>query len=589
MTGVGTLTVVPEHDAADDGIERRRRYIVCGDNSLSYRLIAELGALPETDVVVVSRRRHGDASAVAGTAPDVEPITVDQLDEAAFQEARLGDSDAIAFVDQNDIENLDAALLARELAPSVRIVVRMFDDVLAASVHELVSDCVVLSATAVAAPAFVAAVGGQTPTPLRLFGRSLFVTDRDRTRPEDVVCGLAIADGVAEPLVLPDRVDDSDIVLTSAVSVAETEHGPASVADVHRRARRRALLASLSLIGTRLRPVVAALLVIVLAGTVTLTPVDHVNWWQGFYLALLSTLGGASPDLAATPGLQVLHIVFTVLSIAVIPLVTAAVVETVLSARLALASGGLVGPVESHVVVVGLGDLGTRVLIALDDLGIAVVGVDRDPQARGVEVARERRIPVIVGDAGRQETLRSASVHTARTVVVLTSSDLVNVQAALFGRRANPGVRAVLRVFDTEFAARVHRRFGFTSRSVSALAAPSFAAAMLDRTVVATIPVRRRVLLVAEVPVEAESALEHHVVGDLQRPGVSRVIAIRTGRGAQVLWAPPAGRRLTRTDTLLAITNRDGLGDLLHRAASSEEAQVITPYDAPPSMPRSSA
>lgn len=174
---------MPEGDATDDGIERRRRYIVCGDNNLSYRLIAELGAVPETDVVVVSRRRHGGASAVPATAPDVELINVDQLDEAAFQEARLGDSNAIAFLDQNDIENLDAALLARELAPSIRIVVRMFDDVLAASVHELVSDCLVLSATAVAAPAFVAAVAGQTPTPLRLFSRSLFVTERDHTRP----------------------------------------------------------------------------------------------------------------------------------------------------------------------------------------------------------------------------------------------------------------------------------------------------------------------------------------------------------------------------------------------------------------------
>jgi uncharacterized protein with PhoU and TrkA domain len=141
-------------------------------------------------------------------------------------------------------------------------------------------------------------------------------------------------------------------------------------------------------------------------------------------------------------------------------------------------------------------------------------------------------------------------------------------------------------MFDTEFAERVQRSFAFTSRSVSALAAPSFAAAMLDRAVVATIPLRRRVLLVAEVPVEADSAREHQIVGDLQRPGVSRVIAIRTGRGAQVLWAPPAGRRLTRTDTLLAITNRDGLGDLLHRVASSEEARAITPFDAPPAMPR---
>jgi len=586
VAAVATIVVVTEPEADADGVERRRRHIVCGDNTLAYRLVTELGALPDTDVVLLSRRGRGGTISLDETESDLELIHVDELDAAAFGRARIDESDAIAFLDQSDIGNLDAALLARELAPGIRIVLRMFDEVLAESVHDLLTDCVVLSATAVAAPAFVSAVGGQTPTPLRLFGRPMFVTDRGNSRPEDVVCGLAVTQDVAEPRVLPDPPGDADVVLTRVVTDAEKTVAPASAADVHRRAQRRAVLATLSLIALRLRPLVAALALIVIAGTFTLAPIEHVSWWKGFYLAMLSTLSGSSPDLSATLGLQVLHIVFTILSIAVIPLVTAAVVEIVVSARLALASGGLIGPIDSHVVVVGLGDLGTRVLIALDDLGIAVVAIDRDGHARGVEVARERRIPVIVGDAGRQETLRSASAHTARCVVVLTSSDLVNVQTALLGRKANPGVRSVLRVFDTEFAGRVQRTFGFTSRSVSALAAPSFAAAMLDHAVVATIPVRRRVLLVAEIPIEPRSLLEGCVVGDLQRPGATRVIAIRTGRGAQVLWAPPVGRRLTRNDTLLVVTNRGGLGDLLHRAAASEHPPPITPYDAPPQMPR---
>jgi Trk K+ transport system NAD-binding subunit len=255
----------------------------------------------------------------------------------------------------------------------------------------------------------------------------------------------------------------------------------------------------------------------------------------------------------------------------------------VVSARLALANGGLVGPIDSHVVVIGLGDLGTRVLASLDDLGIGVVAIDRDPEARGVEVARQRHIPVIVGDATRRETLAAASVHTSRSLVVLTSSDLANVQTSLLARRASPYIRAVMRLFDSEFAERIGRTFGFiTSRSVSALAAPSFAAAILGHEVVATIPVRRRVLLAAEVPVGAGSQLDGQIVGDLQREGEIRIIAIRTGRGTQVLWAPPAGRRLARTDTLVAITNRSGLGDLLRRSVTADAHRTVTTYDSMP-------
>jgi Trk K+ transport system NAD-binding subunit len=567
----------------------RHRYIVCGDSNLAYRLVTELLSLPDTDVTVVMRRSHGDAEARMGLLPDIEIVYADRDVADALTGAQLQTAEAIALTDQDDIANLDAALVARELATDIRIVVRMFDEVLADSVHELIPDCAVLSATAVAAPAFVtAAVGHLAPAPLRLFDRSVYVAERAHTRPDDVLCGLAVTAGRSEPLVLPAEPADADLVLAAAILGEESEPAVATAADVHRRARRRALFGLLSLVGRRLRLVVGVLLLIVVAGTVTLVAVEGVSVWKGFYLAVLSTFAGAAPDLSADLGEQILHIVFTVVSIATIPLVTAAVVETVVSARLALASGGLAGPVESHVVVVGLGDMGTRVLTALDDLGVAVVGIDRNPAARGVEVARQRRIPVIVGDAGRQETLRSASVQSARSLVVLTSSDLANVQTALLARKVNPGTHTVLRLFDGDFAERIQHTFGFaTSRSVSALAAPSFAAAMLDHEVIATVPVRRRVLLVAQLPVGAGSLLEGRNVGDVHRAGVAHVVAIRTGRGAQTLWLPPAGRKLARTDTILTVSTRDGLGDLLYRASPAEEAsragapRPVTPFDAP--------
>jgi len=187
---------------------------------------------------------------------------------------------------------------------------------------------------------------------------------------------------------------------------------------------------------------------------------------------------------------------------------TAAVVEAVVNARLLLSAGGLTGPIEDHVVVVGLGNVGTRVIRALHDLGYPVVAVDRREQARGVQVARELRIPLIVGDATREETLRAASVHTCRSLLVLSTDDLNNLEAALLGQAINGDVRVVLRLFDGDFAARVQRAFHVsTSRSVSYLAAPTFAAAMLGRQVIDVIPVDRRVLVVAELPIGARLRL----------------------------------------------------------------------------------
>jgi len=275
-------------------------------------------------------------------------------------------------------------------------------------------------------------------------------------------------------------------------------------------------------------------------------------------------------------------VVLTVVSVALIPAATAAVVEAVVSARLALASGGLTVPVRDHFVVVGLGDVGTRVLAALDDAGEDVVGIDMDPNARGVAVARQRRVPVVIGDAKLDATLRSAYVQSAHGLVVLTSNDLINLETALIGRKLGEPDHTVLRLFDAEFAERVQRAFGFAvSRSVSSLAAPSFAAAMLGKEVVATIAVHRRVLVVAEIAVGAGSPLEGQSVAQVEREGETQLVAIRTGRGQQTLWLPPAGRQLVRTDHIVAITTRAGLGELLakSRAVPGAPLQTLPVHD----------
>ena len=108
-------------------------------------------------------------------------------------------------------------------------------------------------------------------------------------------------------------------------------------------------------------------------------------------------------------------------------------------------------------------------------------------------------MPLIVGDAALEETLRAASVQTCQALVVVSTDDVTNLQAALNARALRADLRVVLRLFDGDFAERVQKAFNIDiSRSVSYLAAPAFAAAMLDRRVIATIPVGRHALLVAD-------------------------------------------------------------------------------------------
>jgi Trk K+ transport system NAD-binding subunit len=346
------------------------------------------------------------------------------------------------------------------------------------------------------------------------------------------------------------------------------------------------------LLGARIRLVVGVLFAIFVAGTAALTWIKG-SVYTAAYVAIISELTGANADPNAAAGEKVTLTLLTIVSIALIPAITAALVDAAVKARLRMERGGVPAGISGHVVVVGLGNVGTRVIGELIDKGVTVVAIDRDATAQGVQAARDLGIPVIVGDATRAEVLNSAAVATCRALVVVSTDDVTNLEISLLGRAAQPNLRVVLRLFDGDFARRVQRAFGIsTSRSVTYLTAPAFAAAMLGRNVVATIPVRRRVLIVAELPVRAGSRLEGHTVGEVTRPHETRLIGIRTGRDDQILWFPSDGRRLVRTDSLIVVATRAGFGRLLvdtrtqRNLPERRTGELLQPWETPPMQAR---
>ena len=135
----------------------------------------------------------------------------------------------------------------------------------------------------------------------------------------------------------------------------------------------------------------------------------------------------------------------------------------------------------------------------LHDLGFDVVCVDHNAAAAGIPMARQLGLPVVVGDAFREETLHAASLETCLALVSVTSSDIVNLETALTARALREDLRLVLRLADDDLAERIQKTTGnIISRSVPYLAAPAFAAAMLEHQVLRTIAVRH-VLLIADV------------------------------------------------------------------------------------------
>ncbi len=104
------------------------------------------------------------------------------------------------------------------------------------------------------------------------------------------------------------------------------------------------------------------------------------------------------------------------------------------------------------------------------------------------------------------------------------------------------------------------------SRSVSYLAAPTFAAAMLEHQVLRTIPVGRHVLLIADVPVAAGAEMAGQRIREMHGRGDVRVLALRRQGAPGLDWAPPSEHPLAPGDRLYVLATRAGLSRVLTRS-----------------------
>ena len=117
---------------------------------------------------------------------------------------------------------------------------------------------------------------------------------------------------------------------------------------------------------------------------------------------------------------------------------------------------GLIGrnavPRRDHVVVVGLGQVGMRLCLLLRACRIPLVAVESDENGERVGIAKELKLPVVIGRAADPSLMRRLSLHRARAVAAVTSDDLENISVAMTARGIHGDIRTVLRVGDGNVA-----------------------------------------------------------------------------------------------------------------------------------------
>jgi voltage-gated potassium channel Kch len=385
----------------------------------------------EQVTVILPSAEHGHGPTIA-LLPGVRIIERAVLDHRAFLEAGVPSARGLAILHQDDVGNFHAALRAQELNPDLRLVMAIFNTGLGERIRTFLTDCAVLSESSMAAPSFVAAALGEpAPSHVRLAGRTLYVARREDTSPDHLVCGLATDTDASPPHLVPPGDASAGLVLAVADG---TPRNP--LARQRRNPLRAAARVLRRLFGHKIGAAFAFLIAVLVCGFLLLMIAGRFSASNALYLTLLDAAGAAVSDPALPAPEKIAQTMLTFDGLAFLPLVTAAVV----GARLTGSVHGRDRPLIDHVIVAGLGNVGTRVAGQLHDLGVDVVCIDKSESAAGVPLARRLGLKIVVGESHREETLREAGIASCQALVSVTSSDVVNLETALHARALNgPG------------------------------------------------------------------------------------------------------------------------------------------------------
>lgn len=176
----------------------------------------------------------------------------------------------------------------------------------------------------------------------------------------------------------------------------------------------------------------------------------------------------------------------------------------------------VVSTYRNHVIVLGIGHIGLRVLRSLADMGIEVVAIDLNRHERLEHELTRLSVPLIVGDGRARHTLERAGLPFARALIVATSEDFLNLEVCVRAREINPQARIVVRMWDDEFAAHLKKSLNVETLSSSDLAAPAFAGMAMGVDVAPTFNIHDKDYSLLRLQVESESQLIGKTIDDIQ-------------------------------------------------------------------------
>lgn len=466
--------------------------IICGLGNIGYRTF-ELLAQANQQIVVISDMIRDEwrwqIEAMGGTF-----LLGDARNDKLLIEAGIKDAKAILALTDQDMVNVSIVMDARNLNPTIKIIARMLDTKLGKHISDAFGVHQIFSTSKIAAPIFTRSIYDiSTIAQFDINDENFFISEIDNN---------------------PNANEHLAILATQAINSHSNKILVINSTNKHRKKPNKTLsfLKRFNYLRSpvfrNFRLFLFVLLCVIVTAALFLKwamPLTYVDALY-FVTTTVTTVGyGDINYLHSTPALKIFGCLLMLSGAAALAVLFSSITEIILTNKLPSILGGRPVPKKDHVIVVGAGHIGLRILITLIKEEIPAVIMENDTKGRYPEDIN-RQVALVEGFLRSTNTLRRANVDTAKAIVLISDDDVENLSVSLAAKKINPKITNIIQLFNSRLASRLQAELSLDKvLSVSDIAAPYFAAAVLGEKILLAIKWHHQLIFISEHPQRMEA------------------------------------------------------------------------------------
>ncbi|WP_107671028.1 TrkA family potassium uptake protein [Cyanothece sp. BG0011] len=285
------------------------------------------------------------------------------------------------------------------------------------------------------------------------------------------------------------------------------------------------------------------------------------TFFSAFSATIILLLGGYSDlfgefqQMEQIPHwLQLFSLGLTLSGTAFVGVLYALLTELLLSTKFQFVKRRPPIPEQNHIIIIGLGRVGREIARLLQGFKQALLGISFK-----ADIASEMMLDIPLMTGHLQDILPQANLETAKSIVVVTDDEILNLEVALTAKKLNPNCHLVIRTAGQQLGKYLlqilpHAQIVGTYE----VAAEVFAGAAFGENILTLFRLNNQTILVTEYYIESHDTLNGLLLADIAY-GYGVVPILYQKPPQSPIFMPHEELRLSVGDRLVILATIEGL------------------------------